>query len=164
MTKRFAKLGQLEINETILVIFVFTILVFIGMIFFNRYMQASIEKEKQDYERSKTLNLLEAITSMPELKCSSQGVERECLDSLNLLVFRKNGFGFRKVSIAVVYPEQLNRPCSSTTYPACNEFLLYDNKPSLIIGEERISSPVSIYYPLEGVHKIGIINITRYIK
>ena len=123
-TKKLVKLGQLEINETILVIFVFTILVFIGMIFLNRYMQASIEKEKQDYEKGKTLALLEAITNMPELRCSAQGIERECLDSLKLLAFHENVFGLRKVSVVVAYPKQLNRPCSSTTYPACNEFLL----------------------------------------
>lgn len=164
----FTKKGQMQINETILVIFIFTVMMLIGFVLFNRWMSVSIEQEFLDNERSRFSNMLTTVAEMPEIKCSSQGKDFNCVDSLKLLSANKGDyverFGFREIKVNLVYPEVRERECSTATYPSCDEFLVYSNRPSEFKEEEIIRTPVSLYYPITEEYKIGVLEIRWFLN
>jgi len=165
------KKGQIEINETILVIFVFIVLVLIGLIAFNKFMLQGIEGIVEKNERARYVNMIATIPDMAELKCSSQATSIECLDTLKLLAFEKqsreyiNIFGEKRIIVEAVYPATgslKSIECTNMNYPNCGYWVLYENKPNLVKSEETISSPVSLYYPLSDIYGIGRLRITTY--
>lgn len=166
----YSKKGQIQINETILVIFIVTVIMLLGVVLFNRWTKLSIENEFLDNERIRFSNMLGTIPEMSELKCSSQGRLFNCLDSLKLLALGnldlgyQKMFGFREIKVNIVYPETEKALCKSSTYPECNEFIVYSNKPSKIKEEDVIETPISLYYPDLGEYKIGILEIKWFIN
>lgn len=166
----YTKKGQIQINETILVIFIFTVIMLLGLVLFNRWTKASIENEFLDNERVRFSNMLSTIPEMSELKCSSQGRSLNCLDSLKLLAWGnpdldyKKKFGLREIRVNVVYPENEKVLCESATYPKCDEFMIYSNKPKEIKEEEVIKTPISLYYPDLNEYKVGVLEIKWFIS
>ena len=166
----YIKKGQIQINETILVIFIFTVIIILGIVLFNRWTKASLENEFLDNERIRFSNMLSTVPELSELKCSSQGRPLNCLDSLKLLAwgnpdldYRKK-FGFREIKVNVIYPEGEKALCKSATYPECDEFMIYSNKPGEIKEEEIINTPISLYYPVTNEYKIGVLEIRWFIN
>lgn len=165
------KKGQIEINETILVIFIFIVLVLIGLVVFNRFTLQGIEDMADKNERVMYVNMLAIVPGMAELKCSSQASDIECLDTLKLLAFERqqqeyiSQFGWKQIVVEVVYPDVgvlKGIKCTNANYPNCGFWLLYENKPVLVGSEEIISSPVSLYYPFGDQYGIGRLKITAY--
>lgn len=165
------KKGQLEINETILVIFIFSVLLLIGLIVFNRFTAQGIDDMVDRNEKIKFVNMLAGVTNMAELKCSSQATDVECLDTLKLLAFKKQSgeyfdrFGYKKVVVEVVYPDVKGAKeieCTNANYPNCGYWLIYEREQYIIKAEEIISSAVSLYYPFSELYGVGKLKATRY--
>ncbi len=165
--------GQFEINETILVIIVFIVLLLFGLIAYNRYSTYSIKNEILVFERNRFESLLNTIPNMPEVRCSIQNKESNCVDTLRLFGFSKESekyfdrFGYRRVMIKVEYPELKNETCSIerfqlTDYPNCNKWIVYDKRPKKYENMEKLSVPVSLYYPIENRYRIGVLMLEWY--
>ena len=92
------KKAQLEIHETILVIFIFIILLLVGITFFYRFSLQSIENIKEEHETAKFNELVSVIPNMAEIKCSHLTKESKCIDVIKLSSFvetsKKYKFGF----------------------------------------------------------------------
>ncbi len=147
------KKGQLQIQETIIVIFVFTVIFVIGLMFFYRYTVNSIE---QDIERHKEANfrqLIGYIPSMPELKCSRFYVEEECIDvaKMNAFKFISGDYDFGEIKLNV-----------KEVYLTGNEWQIYDGSPMDYENVLVISSPISLYYPDTGKYGVGVLEISKY--
>lgn len=98
------KKGQLQIQETMFVIFIFIIIFMVGLVFFYRSSVASFERDKLEYEEDKFKLLIDVIPNMPELKYSELEIDSEwCIDSLKAKAFAsisdRYDFGFKKISI-----------------------------------------------------------------
>lgn len=161
--------GQLQINETILVLIIFTILAIVGLIFFHNFNIRNIKAQYDYNEKVKTFTLLTTFQDLSEIKCSSQIKDVDCVDTLKLFSFKKLNninFGNKKISIELVYPKIAEKECSSERfqwdYPNCNYWVLYEKELSKVKSKEIITTPVSLFYPLTEEYKVGLLKIESY--
>ena len=80
------KKAQIQIMETIAVIFVFFILVMIGFMFYARIAKTNIQSEIESISELKSIEIAQRVMFLPELQCS-EGVVSEiknCFDILKL--------------------------------------------------------------------------------
>ncbi len=98
------KKGQIQIQETTLVIFIFTIIVGLGLILFYQFSLNNIEDLDMQYQENKFKQLIDVVPNLPELRLSELGVESEaCIDLIKAQVFREMQdeyeLGFKKIEI-----------------------------------------------------------------
>jgi len=136
----------MEIKESILVIFIFIVILSIGLIVFHRYNTESIKNAEFEYKKDKFELLLVEIPNMPELKCSKFAEENECIDIMKLEFF-EGDFRDKRIVIEEVYPHDVIWILSEATG---------DNK---LIA----STPISLYDPVEDEFSIGKLIIEWYI-
>jgi len=161
--------GQLQINETILVLIIFTILAIVGLIFFHNFNINGIKAQYVRNERFKSTTLLTTFQDLSEVRCSSQIKDIDCVDTLKLFSFQKLNkinFGKKRILIEVVYPEVGQEECTPKNfqgaYPDCNYWVLYDKKPTNFKSKEIVTTPISLFYPLIDEYKIGLLKIEGY--
>jgi len=161
------KKGQLEIGITMMVILVFIILLFISLIFYFRFTQESIKSSSEEILDVEYSVLLNTIMNAPEFKCSVKGIDKECLDAVKLVAFKKlleneeaknyysNVFGaINRLSVDVVYPEDEDYECIDD-YRNCGKFLIFDG----IESGKIYSMPIALYYPDDNEYKIAKLKI-----
>ena len=111
------KKAQIQLTETIAVLFIFFVLVLFGLIFYSKYQEgALIAKDNELFEK----RVIEATTKVlffPELACTDGKAEVEdfCFDVFKLdhieTYLEENRdyyfqiFGFAKIDIVQIYPE-----------------------------------------------------------
>ncbi len=128
------KKAQLGIQETVLVMFVFFIILMIAMILFFNFNMRSIRNDIESYEEFKFKQLIDVVPNMPEIKYSRLGVEDTwCIDLLKARAFSqissKYDFGYKRLTIQ-----------------SSNDILLYNN-PSRTGEIRKVTSPVCLYDP-----------------
>jgi hypothetical protein len=139
--------GQIGINETILVMFVFFILLMLGMVLFFQFSISSSHKEVEEYQEFKFKQLISVVPSMNEIKYSKLGIEDEwCIDLLKARAFASISdsydFGRKKISIF-----------------SSEDIVLYDKISSLATGIRVVNSPVCIYDPRSETFNLGELEI-----
>ena len=156
------KKAELQMQETILVIFIVTIIIALGLFVFHKYNLNSIEKSKLEYEQLKVYSLLETFQNHPELQYSYLGNSENAFDTLKLLNADLGNLGEKEITIKQIYPKLKNIKCTSSNYPNCNEYLIYSKKSSSSKNVDIVSTPVSIYFPLTNDYKAGLLEIKWY--
>lgn len=149
------KKGELTTQETILVIFIFIVLLIIGLIVFYRFNSLSIAREREEYENDKFELLIAILPSMAELKCSNLNVEAECIDVAKIESFSSlanDYFKGKEISISL-----------EDVYLKDNAWKIYENKPKRFNSFINVSTPVSLYYPNEKKYSVGILKLGRYV-
>ncbi len=152
-----SKKGQLQIQETILVIFIFTIILLIGLTVFYRYTIDSIRADQEKYEDFKFKVGISSIPSMSEVKCSFLGEQKECIDlekARAFSIYSKDYFslfGYSNITLYLVYPGSVHKP-----------ILIYYRKPTVVRQSQIISTPVLVYDPEDADYKIGKLVLVRY--
>ncbi len=124
------KKGQLQIQETAVVIFIVTVIIAIGLIVFYRYTVNDIRADNAQYLDEKAKGLIEVLPNLPELKVSELGIEADwCIDKKKALVFDTGYYDFGRKRLKI------------------DEITLYD---SLDAGQNtrKFSSPVCLYDPV----------------
>ena len=139
--------GQIGINETILVMFVFFIILMIGMVLFFQFSMNSSRNEIEEYQEFKFKQLISVVPSMNELKYSKLGIEDEwCVDLLKARAFASISdsydFGRKKISIY-----------------SFEDIVLYDKISSLATGIRVVSSPICLYDPRSEVFSLAELEI-----
>ena len=157
------KKGDVQINETIIVLIVFSIILFIAIGIFYKYNIQSTKDLEMEFQENRILNLLSTLPNSPELVYTKLGNEDNSIDTSKLINLKLDKLGFMEIRIKVVYSwsENNNGLCDNNNYPNCNEFLIYSNK-----GNKRnynvLTTPVSLYYPLLKEHRAGKMEIKWY--
>lgn len=165
--------GQVELNETLLVLFFIVVIIIIGIIVYFRVFQENVKEKGEELSEQEASVLLASITSMGEISCSNE----DCVDTSKLIPFSntarmnidyyKNLFGYKKITMHNKYPSTKDGLCdirayNSLEYPEnCNYWTIYENNPSGKKGI-KISTPISLYYPEIDEYKIGIMEIEVY--
>jgi len=147
------KKGEIQIQESIFVVFIFFMILMIAMVVYYQFERKSIEGIREDYDENLFYNLISYVPSLPELQCSSLGINDECIDLEKAKAFRissedayKGILGYKKISLSVVG----------------EEFLLYEFRPSSYLSERAINSPVSVYDSEDGNYLIGVLEVVMY--
>ncbi len=172
LNKAFGKKGQLQIQETILAVFIFVVLIMFGLIFFYRVQSASIVDSFNEFQLEKLSVDFITLGDLPEFSCSRAGVKESCIDTVKLNSFiglyktrpydeyYEQRFGFKNITIYQVYP--------SCTGNECAKWNVYLNKPEDVESKIVRDTPVSLYFPCTGndcendEYRIGVMIVEAY--
>ncbi|MBU1245712.1 MAG: hypothetical protein KKH88_00750 [Nanoarchaeota archaeon] len=145
------KRGQLQIQESIIVIFIIIVLFLMGFILFYRFTVLDIQNQIDKHDTFEFRQLINVIPNMAELKCSELGVNDDCIDILKLQ-------GYIRLGVADFEDKKIILQNLQTL----EAWELYDDEPRRYDSVLRISSPVSLFYPLEEKHYYGVLIIEWY--
>src|SRR3989344_2329038 len=82
------KRAQIEIGETIVVIFILMILIVFGIVVYYQFQAGSVRQTQQRFGGLKTIELAQVISNLPELQCSNLKVaEVGCIDEVKAKMF-----------------------------------------------------------------------------
>ena len=125
------KKGQLQIQETAIVIFIVTVIIAISLIVFYRYTVDDIKDDNARYLDEKAKGLTEIISNLPELKVSEMGIEADwCIDEKKAFVFNNGFYDFGRKRIKI------------------NGIVLYDNLDNAV-ETRKFSAPVCLFDPVD---------------
>ena len=149
--------GQIQVFETMAVLVIFFILIFIGFIFYGRMVRTDIGKESYELSQLKSISTAQKVMFFPELQCSDDSLVKEnCIDRLKLdsamMVMRDNEIyyydmlEFSEINITSIYPNE-------------QKWTVYSRKPDTFKSRFITNVPVLIHDPLTGRDDFGIITI-----
>jgi len=159
---KFSKKGDLQMMETMMVALVFIVVLMVGLGFYFKFQMASVEEKAESVCILSNTVMLSSITSMPEIQCSVNSNREECIDTSKLLVFDAsrtyqeffNANCEQRVYFVELYPTLTNGTCTQGSYPDCNYYYFYE--PNVKYTSKIVmSTPVSLYYPLDDSYKSG---------
>ncbi len=161
---KFAKMrkSQIQIGETIAVLFVFFILIVIGFIFYVKVIKGNIEMEQEEQSQLKSVGIAQRVMFMPEVQCSDDNIITDnCIDILKLgiaqSVMKENElyyydmFEFSNISIVQIYPDEA-------------EWNIYSRKTEDAKSKFVTNVPISLYNPVTRKHGFGILTIETLLK
>ena len=166
------KRGQLQIQETILSIFIIIIIIVIGMTVFFRYQEASLKSSSREYKLEQAGNRILTMPDSSEFVYSEAGVKRNAVDVMKIgafqsLVQKKRKYynsqlGFMKIEVKQVYPEKIDKKCEAGQINDCGVWEIYSNVPKEKTTTFKRNTPVSLYFPNTGNYVIGLLSVEVY--
>lgn len=163
----FSKRAEIEMTETILVLFALVLIIFIGIFVYYRFSVQHVQTVSQELSEQEASVLLATLSRLPEIRCSRD----DCLDTGKFLPFsqlsRDSSFyagllGSTQIIVHQLYPVVSSEDwCDfahyqQSTYPDnCRSWVVYDRKPAQPKQEIIYSRPVSLYFPETHTYRIG---------
>src|SRR3989344_9382657 len=156
------KKSQVQIGETIAVLFVFFILVIIGFIFYVKVIKGNIELEKDELSQLKSIGIAQRIMFLPEVQCSEDNIIIDnCIDILKLdsaqTIMKQNEIyyydllEFSDVNVLQIYPDEA-------------KWNIYSRKTEDFSSKFVTNVPVSLYNPNTRKHGFGVLTIETLFK
>ena len=186
------KKSQMQITETIIVLFIFFILFILGFVFYTKVFMKSAGETIREQRELKAVQIAQMISDMPELQCTKNGeiipncVDKWKLDVVSTNLWKKDAlggltrgggdkiiydkrnfysdiFGGSKIDISQIYPEG-----------EIGDTLVWNisHLPSRSKKKTMINLPVIIYDPTaedvfceiigRGSCNFGWVNVTSY--
>ena len=168
------KKAQLQIQETILVIFIFIILIMFGLIFFYKAQSLSIANDFREFENERQTIDFITLGDLPEFSCTANGIKESCIDVTKIYSFMSlssskehaayyfTKFGYKNITIYQVYPEKNPERCSGNKISDCGVWEIYNRAPRTKGTKIIRDSPVSIYFPEKDEYAVGILVVEAY--
>lgn len=164
MTKK----GQMQMTETIAVLFIFFILLLFGIIFYFRYQQSAFQEKQEELLGARAIETTLKALFMPELICSRGEAEPEdnCFDVLkldsasatikgHLEEYYFELFSYAKITVHEVYPDEDEKT-----------WILYDKPKPDYLRKEPTFFVVTLKDDLAGVaqtkYSFGYISVEVY--
>lgn len=174
------KKAQMQITETVMVLFVFFVLLAIMLFFYYQYSIQNIKNVAEELTEEQSSILLYSVTKIPELRCSSLTEEEECLDTTKLLAFNtlaksneeyySSILGYSTITVEQVYPEvNSTEECTAINYQNvlypenCKYWVLYSKIPQKYRANPVIYTPISLYFPDTNEYRVGKLTMRVYI-
>lgn len=163
------KKGELEIQETMIVVLIFVVLIIGGMVFYYKYEMANIQEGYMENTNLRFNALRSTFSDISEIKCSVHGQSEDCVDVYKVMIFNslsKNyleRYGFMEISIREIYPNQNEEVCSLSQKEGCGVWFVYSHIPEKYDGLKVLKTPVSLYFPSEDDYGIGELVIKKYV-
>ena len=151
--------GVVQLSESILVTFFIIIIITLGLVVFYRFSLNSVNNYQREYNEQQLLSSL--ITLPNELGYTYLGDSKNAIDTSKLFYGNLN-YGFKKITIEQIYPQEGRIECTMQNYPNCNYFIVYNKGNNKLKNTLVQSMPVSLYYPLNDQYKFGKLTIYYY--
>ena len=151
--------GQLQIGVTMIVVFLFIVLLMFSLIFYFRFVYSETKETAETLADQRNSGLLSTVLGLPEFRCSRLGVEEECLDAVKLYNLKEitdeNSLYYNGLFEGVkgIWVDVIDSEGSGYLGP---KFEIYGESNG--IGK-IYAVPVSIYYPDYKKYKIGMLRI-----
>jgi len=154
--------AQIQIGETIAVLFVFFILIVIGFIFYVKVIKSNIELEKEELSQLKAIGIAQRVMFLPEVQCSEDNIIIDnCIDVLKLdsaqNLMKENELyyydllEFGNVNVTQIYPNDA-------------KWIIYSRKTSDFKNKFNTNVPISLYNPVTRKHSFGVLTIETLLK
>ena len=157
--KRTKKAQDIKMGETIMILFIFMVLIVVGLTFFVRYQKGSVSAIKSDQTVKKSVQIAQLFSVLPEVVCSFENVKKEnCVDILKVetaanVITNHQSFYFPyfKYSEIIIYE----------IYPNQREWILYNNS---LEKTTKLSTPIPIalYDAKEKAYHYGYMEVNYY--
>jgi len=174
------KKSQIQMGESIAIIFIFFVLLIFGFVFYMNVMRSSAKVEIEENIQLKAIGIAQKASFLPELQCSEENVRTEnCIDLLKLEaaydmiksnnIYYYDIFESSKIYIDNIFPgvtdsRERQDICPADydqeKWPKClynNPLDEYSNKLSTFI-------PISLYDSKEKTYSFGILVVEVYRK
>ena len=157
------KKSQIHMGETIAVLLIFFILVFLGLIFYTRIIRGNIENELTEARQLEAIKIAQRVSYLPELQCSDVNVIKDdCIDALKLDAsigiiksnndFYPDQFKFSKITVKGIYPDETE------------SLTIYDKSLTDFTDKIHTNFPVDLYDPISEKHSFGVIEVDTYFR
>ena len=156
------KKAQAQNIETIITIFIVTVIIALAIAIFYNFQSKSLESLRITYTQNQAYNLLSTLPLAPELQYTEMGYDKSSIDSTKLLNANLKLTSNMKIEVIQLYPEKPAAICTTSNYPACSTYIIYNNPPAKLKNQEQVSVPVSLYYPLTKERAFANLAITIY--
>lgn len=154
--------AQIQIGETIAVLFVFFILIIIGLVFYVKIIKGNIDLEKEEVSQLRSIGIAQRVMFLPELQCSEDNIIKDnCIDTKKLdsaknvmnekATYYYDLLEFSEVDISQIYPNKI-------------EWSIYSRKTEDFKNKFVTNVPISLYNPLTRRHGFGVLTIETYSK
>jgi len=157
-----SKRTQIQIGETIAVLFVFFILIVIGFMFYARVIKSNIEVEKEELSQLRSVGIAQRVMFMPEVQCSENNlIIDNCIDILKLesaqnIMNENNIYYFDLLEFSDVSIYQI--------YPTEASWNIYSKKMEDFKNKFVTNVPISLYDPVTRKHGFGVLKIETLSK
>jgi heme/copper-type cytochrome/quinol oxidase subunit 2 len=156
---RNRKAQDIKMGETIMILFIFMVLLMVGLTFFVRYQRSNVTSIRSEQTIKKSVQIAQIFSVLPEVVCSFENVKKEnCVDILKLDSAAKTitghqtyYFPYFKYSEIIVYE----------VYPGEKEWVLYNNS---IPKTTKLSTPIplALYDATEKSYHYGYMEVNYY--
>ena len=155
---------MVQLQESILVMFFIIVIIAMGLIVFYRFSLNSVHNYEAEYREQQLLSLL--ITLPNDFGYTYLSDSKNAIDTSKL--FNKEflnenlDYGFKKIIIQQIYPQEDVVECDQLNYPNCNFFVVYSRGNVRLKNTLIESRPVSLYYPLDDKYRAGKLIVEYY--
>jgi hypothetical protein len=140
--------GQINMMETIGVLFIFFILVLFGLIFYFKFQEVSFSQKEVERSAFNAIDLTLVTLFLPELQCSDGIAEADdnCVDIIKLRALQEimqnddlnyrneyyfNLFGYSTITVREVFPAT-----NTEEFPDGREWIVYDKEKTRISDDD----------------------------
>ena len=158
------KKSQIKMGESVAVLFIFFILVIMGIVFWSRYSQTTIREQQETDILSRAIKIAQTVSFLPELQCSTlEVIKFSCFDLYKIEAMKTimegadarqyyfDSFSFANITVYSIYPER-------------EEWNVYDFTGGNISGYVTTQIPVAIYNPVTMKFSFGYVNVAAYVR
>ena len=166
--------GQVQLFETIGVLFVFFFLLMFGLIFYSSFQKESLNDIDEEKKELELVSLAQTISSLPELKCSEQkSIKETCFDLLSFKVLtdkmdefmtddRKRLYFYSlfrssNITLDVFYMDEEDMKDSRF-----KRFEMYYNNEENLTGVRTNYVPITVRDPTNGELYFGVLYLTIF--
>jgi len=148
--------------ETMAVLFIFFLLVVMGLVFYAKVLSGNIDFQKEESIQLNAIEIAQRASSLPELQCSLDNIVSDnCIDIIKLDVASDI-----LVENEVFYYDRLlfSRITVREIYPGNNEWTLYD-RPREDSEDKRVTQiPISLFDPISNKNSFGVMFVELFVK
>ena len=156
------KKSQIQMGETIAVLFVFFVLIIVSFIFYVRVLKSNIQSEGDELSQLKSVGIVQRVMFLPEMQCSEDNVIADnCIDILKLKsaqdimsqneIYYYDLLEYSNISISQIYPSQAT-------------WNVYSRKIEDFTNKFVTNVPVSLYDPATRKYGFGVLTIETLSK
>ena len=156
------KNAQIQMMETIAVLFIFFILVVMGFVFYAKILKGNLEEQKEESIQLNAIKVAQRASSLPELQCSEDNIVSDnCIDILKL----EAASGIMRQHDVYYYDRLLfSKVTVNEIYPGSNEWELYSRPLDEFSNKITTSIPISLFNPIENKNSFGIMTVELFLK
>ncbi|MBD3163796.1 hypothetical protein GF323_01225 [Candidatus Woesearchaeota archaeon] len=159
------KKSQIHMMETVAVLFIFFLIVAIGLIFYSRIYTSNISDKLEEFGELARVQTVQIASSLPELQCSEGNiVTTNCIDMLKLeygsSIILSNQedyfdiFGYANLTVKRIFPASNSGEKSS--------WQIYDYPKPQYTSKAPMFLPISLYEPIQKNNYFGLMIIEVY--
>jgi len=164
--RKIGKKSQVQMGESIAIIFVFLILISFGSIFYFSVSRGKARVDREETIQLKAIEIAQKASFLPELQCIEINTE-DCIDliklqkasdvMLNNPIYYYDMFGYSKLTVTRIYPTP------EEEWLIYNRTLPLDEYENKNIDIKTTYVPISLYDPTEKVYDFAYLKVETYL-